>query len=324
MSKILFLSGVPIDKTPVVKYAIEHSANSGYECEVLEYNSSKLSFIINSLYLIFFKKFNKIFFIGLQTLPVLSLSSYLNIDKFFWFLESYYGNENKSLVLKLTKFEKFIFWNKVKAIFPIKERLIPYSNYKFKDILIIPNAARSGNSFFKRNINDSDKIQLVFYGALTNSKVFIDEFINFCKNNKDIELDIIGSSKIIKKTVKSISNIHYIESLSHEELLKKLKRYHYSVIGYKPIDFNAKYCAPNKLLEALSLSLPTIIHSGNPSLRNIINIHEVGIFYDFNTLDKNFLKLLKSKKNYYGYNKKSYQMYKNVYNLDNFIHELYK
>jgi hypothetical protein len=321
--KILFITGVPIDKTPVVKYAIEHFRKSDFECIVKEYNSNPIIFIISSLYLMFFKSHKKVFFVGLQTLPILFLSSFLNIEKFFWFLESYYGNENKSFVLKLTKLEKIINWHKVKAIFPIKERSTPYASYPFKDVLILPNAARSGNLFTKRIIKENDKIKLVFYGALNESKVFIAEFISFCINKKEIHLDIIGSSNQIKRLVKDIPNITYIESLPHAELIKKLSEYHYSIIGYKPINFNAEYCAPNKLYEALSLSLPSIINIGNPSLVNIDNIQRVGILYDFNKLDKDLLDLLKSDIEYHKFNKQSYQMYCNFYNLDNFIHQLY-
>lgn len=326
MKKILIISGVSIDRTPVVKYCIEHlNKKDDLLICVSEYNQNRLKFFLKSFYKIFFQKYDSILFIGIQTLPFLFLSQFSKNIKINWFLESYYGSENNSFIMKIKKIEKFIDWKNIISIFPEEDRLIPYKNYNFKETLFLPNSSKLGNHFIERRLSEN-KIRIVFYGALNNNRVYLKEFIEFAYRHKDIiELDLYGYNFDTNLINTEYDNVKFYGLLSHKELLKTLLIYNYSVIGYRPIDFNSKYCSPNKLYEALSFSLPTILNSNNPTLIRFYNHHsDCCIIHDFSELNDTFLDKILDKSNYSGLNKASFDLYQSDYNLEKFINLLEK
>jgi len=320
MSKILFISGVSIDKTPVVKYSIKKIYKLNYDIRVIEFKNSRIKFTLLSLFKVISFRPNIVFFIGLQTLPLLLILQWLPIKKFNWFLESYTKKDNTSFAIRLLKLEKYIRWNTIIGIFPTKERIIPYNKFSFKQILILPNATGLGQIFKPRRISKHEPVKICFYGALDENKVYLREFIKFSKEFPDIHLDLYGNNMMID--VSNEDNINYKGSLPHKELLMVLNQYHFSVIGYKPINFNTKYCAPNKLYEALSLSLPVIVNKNNPTLANFPNINSFGIIADFDNLDKNLYEKLKNHEDYKKLNQNAYKQYVERQNLNNYISEL--
>ena len=72
--------------------------------------------------------------------------------------------------------------------------------------------------------------------------------------------------------------------MSHDDLISALRtRFHYSIVGYKPISFNYRFCAPNKLFESYSLSLPVLASSENPTLSRLVG--DCGVVSDFSSLN---------------------------------------
>lgn len=321
MKKISIFSGVPIDRTPIVKYAIREMQEAGFKCEIVEMKSGqRVKFILQSFKLLFWNKNDQLIFIGLQTLPLLFISQIFKKRIYNWFLESYSGNESNTLVMKLVKLEKFIDWKNIVAIFPNKERSIPYDNYNFLDKIFIPNVAPLGRSFLKRKLSLDDKIKLVFYGALSNDKVYLEEIINFVKDNTRFELDLYGSG--LNVDISEYRNINYNGLIDHSLLLQELSKYHFSIIGYRPLNFNTKYCVPNKLYEAFSLSLPVILNSNNPTLSSFSNLETFGLLIDFTHFELNEREILKIIENYSNLNKYSYCQYIDNYNLENVFSQL--
>lgn len=316
MHKTLIFSGVPIDRTPVVKYTLEKFATDKITYEVTELEGNRFSFVIKSIIKLVFSKPKNCIFIGLQTLPILFVSQIFSCNKINWFLESYSKNENNSLVLRMLWFEEFINWKKIAVVFPIKERIIPYKNKIFSDIIIYPNASKSGKVFINRSINGAKIIKLVFYGALDPDKVYLTEYINFVKDNDNLSLDIYGLN--FQENISKYKNIKFHGLLRHDELITKLKDFHYSIIGYKPTNFNTKYCAPNKLFEALSMSLPVLLNSNNPTLVNFPQVKLIGYVLDFSNLGEESNSILLDSDRYQSLNKSTYNLYENKYNLNSF------
>ncbi|MDA9347794.1 hypothetical protein N9Q87_00735 [Porticoccaceae bacterium] len=321
MTNVIFISGVSIDRTPVVKYTIENLQSAGIHCTKLELKKSRFFFICRAFWLICLTRKKRIFFVGLQSLPLVVFASFFKIDMYYWFLESYSGKENRSLVLRLTIFERFVIWNHVIAIFPISARARPYSSYDFKKLIFIPNATKAGVAFSKREFL-TNPIRIVFYGCLDESRVFINEFMDFIANRAGFELHIYGDSNQVKEKSGRITNIDFHPSLPHAELIKELARYHYTVVGYKPVDFNSEFCAPNKLFEAFSLSLPPIVNSGNPTLANFEGIRSLGVVYDFDHLDEKLLSILLDNEIYSELNKNTHKMYAECFHLENYLCQL--
>ncbi|APG60425.1 hypothetical protein [Christiangramia salexigens] len=319
--KILIISGVSIDRTPVVKYTLEKFSQENIQIQEIEYSGSRLQFIFTSLLYLFRGNNSHVIFVGLQTLPLLTIAHLFKINVSYWFLESYLGIEDNSIALKMLKLEKFVKWPYVTAIFPIKERFEPYRNRKFKNVLIFPNAPSLGNTFFSRKYHKNKTLKLAFYGALNNSNVYVKEFIQFASRFPNIQLDFFGFS--FNEDIENLENVRYLGSLEHKELLERLKKYHFTIVGYRPNNFNTKFCAPNKLFESFSLSLPVIMNKNNPTLKNFEYAKSVGVLVDFNKLDRNFYKTLIDC-NYVYYNKKSFQLYQSKYNLDVLYPELKK
>lgn len=314
---IVFISGVSREKTPILNNMISDLEKS-FNCIFILYEGKNIfSFIRFSLYNIF--KINEteaIFFVGIQSLPVLFLAQFLSIKKYYWALENYkFKLFNSSLVQKTVFIENIIYWKKIILISPSKYRAEYYKN-KFKSILIIENTHPLGTSF-KRRIITEEKVKFVMYGRLCNNDIYLSEFIDIIgKHQYFAELHLIGWDFLLEEKIKPFSNIFFHGHKQHSELLKLLDDYHISIIGYRPYSFNNKYCAPNKLYEALSLSLPIIGNNLNPPLVEIIKEEECGILSDFSAISDCFEEILNNiHSNFYKYNKSSYNAYIRKYHF---------
>lgn len=279
---IVIISGVSIDRTPVIKSFINHY--SYMNIVTLEYkHKRRLSFLLNGFRLIMKYKHGQIFFIGIQSLPIIFLTQIFLRKYFYWELETYYISDNKSLVNKMLFFKKLINWTKVNLILPDMLRWDKKDDRTISKKLIIPNVPLTGRIFQRRTLNDKDKINLILYGNLDNNYVYINEWIEFAETEANVFLTLIGHN-INQKILESLPiNVKYKPQVSHNELLSILKDkvYHFSIVGYRPTDFNHTYCVPNKLYESFSFSLPVIINQCNPTLVNILNETDAGLQINF-------------------------------------------
>jgi len=329
--KILLITGVENERTPVLQSFINYYEKEGFIVELIEYSIqsskfiSRLKFIFKSLYSIFFKEFEQLIFVGIQTLPILFISQcfFKTKNAIYWSLESYNVKDGNSLILKLLVFEKFISWNYITLLLPIEERLVYHTNFKYRNTYILPNLPNKGTPFIKRTINKGGHIHFVFYGNLDQSSTYLIEFINFVKHNRDkFKLDIIGNSQEINKLVRDIPNIFYRGPLGHACLMQALRdNYHFSIVGYRPINFNTLNCAPNKFYESISLSLPIIGNRLNPTIKRVISQTKAGLYLDFSRLPSE-LYYDKILQNYSFYNENAYFSYLTNLNFENFISKI--
>lgn len=318
-NNIIFISGVTKEKTPVLKNLISNFKNS-FNCIFVLYEDKNIfSFIKSSLYSIYkTKEKQAIFFIGIQSLPVLFFVQFLPVKIYYWALENYkFKLFKSSLIQKTLLLEYFIWWRKINLIVPSKYRSEYYNLKKFKNILIIENTPPLGFNFKKRNLNN-EKVKFVMYGRLCDEDVYLSEFINTIIEFPDLaELHLIGWDFSNEEKIKPFSNIFFHGQKEHEELLMLLEDFHISIIGYRPHSFNNKYCAPNKLYEALSLSMPIIANSLNPPLVEIINEEKCGLLTNFDEISINFSEILNEVHKYYlEYNRNSFDAYITKYHFD--------
>lgn len=314
---IVIISGVSIDRTPVVKSFIDHYSNKNIV--TLEYQHKKrLSFLLNGLRLIKQYRHGRIFFVGIQSLPIIFIAQIFLEKFFYWELESYSISDNNSLVIKMLYFQSLINWSKVNLILPDETRWNNRDERTVKRKLIIPNVPLSGKLFQQRTLNENDKINLIFYGNLDNNYVYVKEWIDFAKKNSNVFLSLIGWN-FDKRLLKGLpNNIDYKPQITHDELLAMLNNYHFSIVGYRPIDFNHKYCAPNKLYEAFSFSIPVIANIKNPTLSSLINETGTGILIDFDSDICSQFNIDNIKSNYNKYSLNAFNVYINKFNFEYF------
>lgn len=317
---VIVFSGVSLDHTPVVKEFLEHS-KSLYKIKSIEYiHKKRMYFILKALSTSIINIRAKMIFIGIQCYPLMSIISWLKKEIIYWSLEAYSGNEDKSLAAKLNTLKKYINWKRTRIIIPIEERKEFYTKFKYKSLSIFPNTPRKGIPFTRRQI-DRKEIKFVFYGNLDDNYVYISNWIKFIKNNYNYKLTLIGRNFDYSDEIKRIKNLTYLGILEHNSLLKELKLQNFSIVGYKPINLNNKFCAPNKLFESYSLSLPVIVNKNNPTLKRIVENYGGGIIIDFSNIPSDLLSEIKVDE-YYKMNENAYKIYQNTFNFDNFINEL--
>ena len=314
---IIIISGVSIDKTPVIKSLIDYYSNR--KIIILEYQHKKrLSFLLNGYRLVRRYKNSHIFFIGLQCLPLLAITHFFLKNPFYWELETYNIHDSNSLAIQMLYFQKLINWSKVNLILPHEARWNIKDKRMLNKKIIIPNVPLSGNSFEPRTLNGTDQINLILYGNLDNEYVYLTEWIEFAKKESSIFLMLIGRN-IDQNIIESLpKNVKYKKQVNHKELLSLLKDYHFSIVGYRPVDFNHKYCVPNKLFEAFSFSLPVIANKKNPTLVKIVNETKAGMLIDFEVNIYEQLDIDKIRLNYDNYSLKSFNAYKNKYYFEYF------
>ena len=325
-NRVLVVSGVPLDHTPIVRALISTYRQNRYEVEIIEYDGlSPAKFIRRAISRILMNcgECSKIIFVGVQSLPLLASVSWFgkwfSPELLYWALETYFLHDDNSLVNKLLVFERVVRWNIVTLMVPVKERLSGH-NYNYKHCCVLENVGRAGERFIIRSLNNRDRISFVFYGALNESRVYIEEFIRFVINNAEYyTLAVIGDISRLEKKYREYENVYFYAATDHDSLIIKLKEnYHYSIVGYKPINFNLMNCAPNKLYEAMSVSLPVIANSLNPTLRRVVANTKAGVLVDFSRLaeELSYSELVN------GYNKANihaYDAYSTRYNLENAI-----
>jgi hypothetical protein len=307
--------------TPVLGNMIS-ALSATYTCSLIVYKHKKIfSFLRTSIRLILTTRgFSAIFFIGIQSLPLLCLVQFLRVKKYYWALENYsFRLFNSTLSQKTLAFEYFIKWKNIFLIFPSEHRarILKYRN--FKKSFIIENTSFAGNSFSPRSLNHG-ALKLVMYGRLNDADIYLNELIKACgKHSEHVELHLIGWDFLFSDEIKKYPNIFYHGKLGHSDLLLKLAEMDASVIGYRPYKLNNKYCAPNKLYESLSLSLPVIVNSLNPPLDELVRMYKVGVSVDFSRIDSLFTGLTEElKSSYPSFNRLAFEAYSKQFHFENY------
>jgi hypothetical protein len=197
------------------------------------------------------------------------------------------------------------------CVFPEINRLnyfLNSSSANKKSVLLFPNTCKPNNSIIEPtpiiDFIPDDSFIVLHVGTVGGKQHY---FINFLKaieklkNEKDITFIFLGRMdkevEQLSKTLK-LENIHFFDSIPHEQLYGIYKRTNLGVILYKGTSLNYEYCAPNKLYEFWSQGIPVIGHNLK-SLTPIFVKYFMGTLTNFeneNLIIDSILKLKEDKK----------------------------
>jgi len=185
------------------------------------------------------------------------------------------------------------------CIFPEKNRaahFITNSSLPSSKAIIIPNtcSVAKHNEEFKETCIDfipDDYFKVLHVGAFGAEGHYFNTFLNATKKFKST--DKITFIFIGRKTKQiddflsqnNFSNVHFIEAIPHEELLKIYHKIDLGIILYKGADLNFEYCAPNKLYEFWSNGIPVVGHHLK-GLTSVFTEDFLGKLTDFNDEEK--------------------------------------
>jgi hypothetical protein len=96
---------------------------------------------------------------------------------------------------------------------------------------------------------------------------------------EDWILCIIGVSKhdFVKSELSNRDNVLFLGKIQFEFLPKVYSYMSGATIFYLPRKLNNRYCAPNRLYQAISFGLPIIVNANNPVLSDIVNRYKNGV-----------------------------------------------
>lgn len=291
-NRALLIAGVPPSSTPIVRSVGSYLEDVCLgEVGLLTMSDSRLRFVWDGLRSITRMPPRGIcIFFGIQSLPLLSFASRLKRDLriVYWALESYSSSDGSSLAFQLSRLEKYLPKDQIELVVPIEERA-QFHGSDYRTVTVFPNVPPSGEPMRERPAPGSEEpVKLVFYGSLDPYRTFVLEVIRAVGESRgELRLDLFGSLPAPLEGIEMPIGVRWRDRVPHEQLLKELRTggYHYSVVGYKPTSFNSKFCAPNKFYEALSLSLPVVGHSGNPTLVRLVGETQAGHVLDLGNLE---------------------------------------
>ncbi|MCW8896633.1 MAG: hypothetical protein OQJ96_06305 [Flavobacteriales bacterium] len=215
----------------------------------------------------------------------------------------------------LGKFSKLMFHYVLKnanridlCIFPEKNRaefFISNSSLTPSKSIIIPNTCSVANNTeeINKTVIDfipDDYFKILHVGSVGANGHFFTTFLNatnkFTANDKTAFIFIGRKTKEIDDFLSqnNFSNVHFIETIPHEELLKIYPKIDLGIILYKGTNLNFEFCAPNKLYEFWSNGIPVLAHQ----LKGLIPLFTtdfLGELTDFNDEEKIVLSITKLK-----------------------------
>ncbi len=319
--KLIVFSGVPIDGTPVVGELIHACRTSGTHVAVEEYESARFRFLCEGAKRL--RSGDALLFIGSQSLPLLLLAQTVvsrDIELLYWSLEAYRPSDDSSLALKLLYLELGIRWKNVRLIVPIEERL-PFYTREYKSVHVLWNVPRTGRARrWNRGVNGRP-IRLILYGCLNDQHVYLRETIEMVLRRKSA-LDLLLVGNLADEYAASLKsrNIHWLPRVPHHQLLELVRgEADLAVVGYRPTSFNTHQCAPNKLFESMSLSLPVLGSKTNPPIGRILEETRAGLSVDLENTDVDHI-LEEVRSSYEEMAASAYEAYSRRYNFENAFH----
>jgi hypothetical protein len=238
IKSINIVSSLDLDKTPIVRFFMKEARSNGLKVTINRMNI----------------KPDVTIFVGNGIMHRLLFSSYFGRNNIvYWSLESYTGFENNSKIMWLTRLQYLVNWRRIILMLPLKERRLEFP-IKTKKIIIFKNVP------FSCGIKESDwkgkTIDFVHYGELDNSRVYTEEILKLCSS---LSKDVLCIGRNAPAGL--IMNVK--KSTSHNELLEILRSSKFGFVGYRPIDFNTRFCAPNKMFEMMSMGVIPLISAEN-------------------------------------------------------------
>lgn len=315
---VLLITGVSPKLVPVLQQLELWLKRNNTPMQIVELTErSRIRFIMKSVVTITGNRNRTVIFANPQALVVLRIMQCLPLRIhriIYWAFESSTSAPLFSPVWAGIVAERIIRHKAVDLIIPLEERRAALSA-DYRSVRVFENVAETGREYIARNILESGAIHLVLYGQLDATYTYVQEFIDLASAHPQLyTLTLIGDLHISKGRDITASNITCKRRMAHSDLIEYLKGdFHYSVVGYKPITFNYRFCAPNKLLESYSVSLPVLANTENPSLARLVV--DCGVMRDFSSINAEELHAA-LRENYLFRQKAAHFSYSTQYNFD--------
>jgi glycosyltransferase involved in cell wall biosynthesis len=221
------------------------------------------------------------------------------------------------------------------CVFPEENRanyFISQCDIEKDKVILIPNSCKpviTRTSDEKTCIDfiPANTFKVLHTGVLGVAEHYFDTFLSATKmfNAKDnIAFIFIGrKTNEIDKFIEdnNITNVHFINNIPHQELLKVYSKVDLGLILYKGVNLNIEYCAPNKLYEFLSNGVPVLAHQLK-GLQPLFNNKVLGELTDFNSIDLIYSSIQKLKGRENNNNQKLLEYFKNNLDIDLYISKL--
>jgi len=263
-NQISVICALDLDRTPIIKHFIDW----------LELNTHN-RVVVDKCSKLFYRSKIQVY-VGNRALLQLFFASYFsNKTLVYWSLESYTGFENNSKIMWLTRIQYLINWRFIKVVYPLEIRKLSMPIPILKsNMFIIPNVPVLPFDLLNHFRDSQRVIDFIHYGELDNRRVYTNDILSFVKVIEGL-IEVYGVNYF--PLIENEKFVYYGGVISHLDLMKKLKSCRFGFVGYRPIDFNTRTAAPNKLFEMMVNGVIPLISSENRHLKEFV-VSDLQIF----------------------------------------------
>lgn len=239
------------------------------------------------------KQIDVIHSFDLDTGWVVRLFSSIYKVKYVYHIADFYV-DSRGIPLRLKKTVKKLEWkiiNKSEAtIICTEERREQISGSNPNKVFVIHNSPSLTGEYLN-DFNDNipslkSSLRICYIGTLSKNR-FIKQLIDIVEKNQDIDLNIGGYgelSSFVEQKSQMSSNINYLGQVDYTDTFKHYSRCDLMLAIYDPDVPNHRYCAPNKIYEAMYLGKPIVV-ARNTGLNNIIEDNNIGYLINYNKIE---------------------------------------
>ncbi|AIL12287.1 hypothetical protein IM40_00150 [Candidatus Paracaedimonas acanthamoebae] len=224
----------------------------------------------------------------------------------FYYEQKAFSSLQKKIMMEVE--QEYI--KKCSAVITINDTFAELMKKKYNISLpyIIHNVSRMSPTYKSNvlremlNISKNDTIGLYQGGVLKNRN--IKEMIRgvLALKRNDFHLVILGIydplfKKEIETMIRGNKNIHLLEAVSQEDLIRISSSADFGIIPYPACDFNTTYCTPNKMFEFIQAELPILYNKHLFQVKKMLSeFQECAIEADFSSaksISRNLEKMIR-------------------------------
>lgn len=258
-------------------------------------------------------------------LPAL-LSCMLTKKRYNYHIADFYVDSRGGIPQVLKKFIRRIEYSVINradtTVICTEKRAIQIEGSKPNNLVVVHNTPSISreliNKYIEEKKNDEEsrrEVVFTYVGALSEDR-FIRIAIDVIKRYPMITLNLAGMgilSDYVKEAAREYSNINYYGIIDYDKALRLYSKTDFMFATYNPIVPNHKYCAPNKVYEAMALGKPIIVARGT-GIDRIVSENRMGVVIEYSeeAFEKIILKIEEGKLDikFLSYNSKNtYQKY---------------
>lgn len=224
-------------------------------------------------------------------LPALLISIFTN-KIYVYHIADFYadsrGSIPKGLKKIIKKLEYMVIDRAETTIICTEKRAEQIKGSKPKKLVVIHNTPSISRKFIeaideeKKTKKLNSEAVFTYVGALTEGR-FINIVIDVIKRYPMITLNLAGMGRLseyAKEAANEYPNINYYGMINYHDALKLYSQTDFMFAIYDPNVPNHKYCAPNKVYEAMALGKPIIV-AKNTGIDQIVSENNMGLIIEY-------------------------------------------